>query len=246
MPGIDPDTGDAIAVPRYVASGSRSVRNRGASGRCTTGELVRLSGVGRVYRFDVSTGDLTETYEKPRGGNEDQGFGWSVAQVGSNLIVGAPFASSFSGNAFLIDGATGAERRIWQDPTFSEEVRMDGRGRRRSSRGRRTEDDIGNPGNRGGLTCSMRVGSVPPGDGSARRRPTTASSGSRSPHAGPRSSTGAPGEDVAGESTERAYLFDWVVAPNGLPDDAAGLRQSRRTAPPPSRSVARPTARRWC
>jgi Tol biopolymer transport system component len=229
MIGTDPETGDPVTVPRPDRFGLALAAS--GSGELLVGapqeNLSAPLGVGRVYRFDVSSGDLTQTYEKPREDGHVQGFGWSVAQIGSNLVVGAPFASDFSGSAFLIDGDTGAELRIWVDPTFAHSnekfgwtvTAVDGRVVVGAP-----EDDTGNPGNRGGLYV------FEPGSGAFLQEitsPTPTHDGQLGFSLASRGTTilaGAPGEDVAGESAGAAYLFDWAemaTVPSAPLDPAA-------------------------
>jgi cysteine-rich repeat protein len=54
---------------------------------------------GAVHLFDGATGDLLRTFVDPAG---NQYFGYTVATVGSNVVVGAPSA----GLAYLFDGAS--------------------------------------------------------------------------------------------------------------------------------------------
>jgi len=56
---------------------------------------------GAVYLFDAATGAVLRTFADP---GANQSFGWALATVGSNVLVGAPGG----GRAYLFDGTTGA------------------------------------------------------------------------------------------------------------------------------------------
>jgi len=65
---------------------------------------------GAVYLFDGATGSLLRVFGKPNPATGDL-FGWSVAAVGNDVLVGAPFDSTGAtraGAAYLFDGATGS------------------------------------------------------------------------------------------------------------------------------------------
>jgi hypothetical protein len=65
---------------------------------------------GAAYLFDSATGNLLQTIRNPTPGPGDW-FGASVAAVGDNFLVGAPFsdvAAPDAGAAYLVDGTSGA------------------------------------------------------------------------------------------------------------------------------------------
>ena len=75
--------------------------------------------VGAAYLFDGTTGTLLRTINNPTPANGDR-FGYSVAAVGSNILVGAPndgTGASAAGSAYLFDGTTGALLRTINNPT---------------------------------------------------------------------------------------------------------------------------------
>ena len=66
---------------------------------------------GAVYRYDGVTGELKQVFTLGSKARASDDFGWSVAAVGSDVLVGAfgvDIAASEGGAAFLFDGATGA------------------------------------------------------------------------------------------------------------------------------------------
>jgi len=72
------------------------------------GEVVD---VGAAYLFDSSTGVLLQTFNNPNPSQGDR-FGYSVAGVESNVLIGAPRDDpegvSNAGSAYLFDSTTGA------------------------------------------------------------------------------------------------------------------------------------------
>lgn len=79
---------------------------------------------GAAYLFDSNTGELLRAFNNPNI-NAGDGFGWSVAGVGNNLVIGAPFADLVSivgrisdvGAAYLFDSTTGALLQAFNNPT---------------------------------------------------------------------------------------------------------------------------------
>jgi Tol biopolymer transport system component len=239
MDVVDPGTGAVTTVPRpdrfglALAPSGPGAFLVGAPQEDASAPL----GVGRVYLYDVSTGDLQQTYERPRGGGDDQGFGYSVARIGSNLIVGAPFAGDFSGHVFLLDGTTGDELRIWQDPTFPHSGEKFGY-TVAASLGRvvvgTPDDDTGSPGNRGGLYVFN------PASGAFLQGVTSptpnqdAQLGSSLATRGTMVLSGAPGDNLAAEDGGAAYLFNSGVTPNAPPDAGSlGQFEANGTTPIP-------------
>jgi FG-GAP repeat len=79
--------------------------------------LVSLLGTGPA-RAQEPPFDLVRTFRNPNP-SVDAEFGYSVALVGSNVLVGAPFddaAGTNAGAAYLFDGATGQLLRTFQSP----------------------------------------------------------------------------------------------------------------------------------
>ncbi|MBC8872796.1 MAG: hypothetical protein H8E44_25465 [Planctomycetes bacterium] len=70
---------------------------------------------GIVYVFDGSTGRLLRTFHNPEPAAGDH-FGWSVAVVGENVLVGAYADDHGAGAAHLFDGATGRLLRTFRNP----------------------------------------------------------------------------------------------------------------------------------
>jgi len=96
---------------------------------------------GAVYLFDGSTGALLRTFQQPTPGAGDN-FGYSVATLGNNVLVGAPFNSTGAtnaGTAYLFDGSTGLCSRPSltpsQQPTTTSAIRWRG-GQQRFGRSR--------------------------------------------------------------------------------------------------------------
>lgn len=77
---------------------------------------------GAVYLFNGTTGALLRTLTTPTA-DLGAGFGWSVAGVGNNILVGAPFTLSpvggifQAGSAYLFNGTTGALLQTFNNPT---------------------------------------------------------------------------------------------------------------------------------
>jgi hypothetical protein len=67
--------------------------------------------VGAAYLFDSSTGVLLQTFNNPNPSKGDR-FGYSVAGVESNVLIGAPrddpAGVTNAGSAYLFDSTTGA------------------------------------------------------------------------------------------------------------------------------------------
>jgi hypothetical protein len=73
---------------------------------------------GVVHLFDGATGALLRTFPNPTPADGDD-FGYSVASVGGNVLVGAPFDDTGAGNAgsvYLFDTATGTLLRTFPNP----------------------------------------------------------------------------------------------------------------------------------
>lgn len=85
--GADRYFGDAVAM-----SGSTAVVGDGV--RSTTHQ-------GRVYVFSKTKSGWKQTAELKESGASDDGFGFSVAISGTTLVVGAPDANDFNGQAFV-------------------------------------------------------------------------------------------------------------------------------------------------
>jgi hypothetical protein len=89
------------------------------------GDDTGATDAGAVYLFEASTGTLLQTFlnptpDPPPDPLAAEVFGFSVAGVGSNVLVGTPgheAGSTFAGAAYLFDGSTGALLRTFLDPT---------------------------------------------------------------------------------------------------------------------------------
>jgi hypothetical protein len=76
------------------------------------------SNTGAAYLF-TAAGTLLQTFQKPLGIANDQ-LGWSVAALGGNAVVGAPFddtGATDAGAAYLFDATTGAIIKIFTNPS---------------------------------------------------------------------------------------------------------------------------------
>ena len=74
---------------------------------------------GAAYVFDGTTGQLLLTLLNPTPAAGDR-FGWPVAAVGGNVLVGANYddtGAADAGAAYLFDGTTGALLRTFVNPT---------------------------------------------------------------------------------------------------------------------------------
>jgi len=93
------------------------------------GACQHYSGAGVVYLFDGKTGKLKLTFRNPAPRRSDS-FGLSVAVLGKNVLVGAPWAVADpwldvgppqSGAVYLFDGATGKHLRTFAKPKGADE-----------------------------------------------------------------------------------------------------------------------------
>jgi filamentous hemagglutinin family protein len=78
-----------------------------------------VANAGLAYLFD-NTGALLQTFSKPTAPAFDERFGWSVAALGTNVLIGAPFdntAASQSGAVYLFNSTTGALLQTLATPT---------------------------------------------------------------------------------------------------------------------------------
>ena len=72
---------------------------------------------GAAYLFSTD-GALLQTFQNPNPTAYDR-FGWSVAGVGDNVLIGVPYDVEdgfYAGAAYLLDGATGALLQTFQNP----------------------------------------------------------------------------------------------------------------------------------
>lgn len=78
-----------------------------------------ITNAGLAYLFD-STGTLLRTFSKPNPAVANERFGFSVAALGSDVLIGAPFdntAAANSGAVYLFNGTTGVLRQTLAIPT---------------------------------------------------------------------------------------------------------------------------------
>jgi len=78
---------------------------------------------GAAYLFDGATGALLRTFQSPTPADNDR-FGWCVAAVGGNVLVGAPLDDTDgynAGAAYLFDGSTGALLQTFHNPTAADD-----------------------------------------------------------------------------------------------------------------------------
>ena len=78
-----------------------------------------VANAGLAYLFD-NTGVLLQTFSKPTAPVADERFGFSVAALGTDVLIGAPFdntAASQSGAVYLFNGTTGALLRTLATPS---------------------------------------------------------------------------------------------------------------------------------
>jgi hypothetical protein len=78
--------------------------------------LVGDYDASKVYLYDGDTGALLRTFVSPNVGDS---FGYAVAAVGTNVLIGAPAddtAGENAGAAYLFDGSTGALLRTFINP----------------------------------------------------------------------------------------------------------------------------------
>jgi len=75
--------------------------------------------IGTAYLLDGSNGNLLRTFQNPTPEQFDQ-FGYSVAAVGNNILIGAPGDNTNApspGAAYLFDSVTGNLLRTFYSPT---------------------------------------------------------------------------------------------------------------------------------
>lgn len=76
-----------------------------------------VGGTNAAYLFDGNTGELLHTFSSPDG--YSWSFGYTVAAVGEDVLVAAPFANTAAGDAgaaYLFDGSTGELRHTFVSP----------------------------------------------------------------------------------------------------------------------------------
>jgi len=79
--------------------------------------------VGQVHLFDATTGILLHTFDDPTVTSDD-GFGYSVAIDGDNVLIGAwkdETNGRFVGQAYLFDAVSGGLVQTFDDPTVTSE-----------------------------------------------------------------------------------------------------------------------------
>ncbi len=77
------------------------------------------SDAGAVYVFDGSTGALVRTFLNPAPANSSR-FGWAVAALGGNILIGAPLdpnGTGGGGTVYLYDTVTGILKQVFLNPT---------------------------------------------------------------------------------------------------------------------------------
>lgn len=75
-----------------------------------------MNAVAAVYLFDSITGQLIQTLPSPDPRDGSFTFGVAIAAVGNDVLIGAPFADSGRGAAYLFDGNTGSLIRKFSNP----------------------------------------------------------------------------------------------------------------------------------
>jgi Ca2+-binding RTX toxin-like protein/Leucine-rich repeat (LRR) protein len=83
-------------------------------------KVGNTNSAGAAYLFDSQSGALLQTFVSPTPSSGDE-FGWSVAALGNNALIGAPLdevaAGSNTGVAYLFDPATGQAIHTYLSPT---------------------------------------------------------------------------------------------------------------------------------
>jgi len=159
---------------------------------------------GIVYMFDRSTGKLVRTFHNPEPASGDH-FGWSVAAVGENVLVGAYADDEGAGAAHLFDGTSGRLLRTFRNPEPSSGDLFG-----------RTVAALGDKALVGACADDKDAGAVYVFDPSAQ---TTLKIPNPRPSAGDRFGlalaaldgnilVGAYGEDTVGDNAGAVYLFD--------------------------------------
>ena len=83
---------------------------------------IRGADVGQAHLFDVTTGNLLQTFKDPTPTNGDE-FGTSVALDGKHALIGARLDDTNGadvGQAHLFDAATGNLLQTFNDPTVTD------------------------------------------------------------------------------------------------------------------------------
>ena len=81
-----------------------------------------FANAGVAYLFDGSTGSLLRTFNKPTPVTQGDQFGYSVAGVGTNVLIGAPFSNTVAvgaGSAYLFNSTTGALLQTFNNPVVN-------------------------------------------------------------------------------------------------------------------------------
>jgi len=77
-----------------------------------------IANAGAAYLFNGNTGALLQTFNKPNPAADDE-FGYSVAGVGNNVLIGALLddtGATDAGSAYLFNGNTGALLQTFNNP----------------------------------------------------------------------------------------------------------------------------------
>lgn len=114
---VNPDNADAFA---HFGISIAAIGNNFAVGTPSDGDAT-ISSYGSVSLFNGTNGQLIRNIPNPRRTGpdptqaSDNGFGQSIAVLGSDLLVGAPFNSS-SAAVYLINATTGQVIRTFANP----------------------------------------------------------------------------------------------------------------------------------
>src|SRR5262245_50916722 len=98
-----------LSEPATASSNSFGYAVAMTSDGCLAASPAHLLGsaiAGAVHRFDP-TGNPVQVFVNPSPAGAFASFGHSVALVGGNVLVGAPFENANHGAAYLFDGTSG-------------------------------------------------------------------------------------------------------------------------------------------
>lgn len=120
-----PDEGDGFGFSLAIVGNKVLIGAPGDETNTLSPSNYFASGSGSAYLFDIATGALLKTFLNPspftndRLYNNPEKFGYSVAGVGNNVLIGEPSEGTivpFAGAAYLFDSTTGTILQTFPNP----------------------------------------------------------------------------------------------------------------------------------